>query len=410
MLSPFLQTLTLGLLPALATAKPSTSTLYATHYSTSSIHTLSLTHSSNGSYSLTETNSLKTCGTYPSWITLDAPTKTLYCSDEDGYRNADGSANGSLTALSVADDGSLSEEAVTGNAPGSGVHNVVYGDGEGEKYLAIAHYGAAALSTFALPLQDDADPLQIFEFELDAPGAVPDRQEAPHPHQTFLDPTGSFVLVPDLGADLIRVFAIDKSNGELSTCPSLNYTLGGGPRHGVFRTISEKPRIRGRAPGPATVVYVAGELNNEVEAFAVSYPESGCLSFKQIDTEIPYPSDLPEGSSLGEIRLADDDLYVSVRLDSAFDGDDSLARLSLRKNGKVGFEEISTSGGVLPRTFEINKAGDLVAVGNQISSTVVIVERDPDTGVLGEVVAELLVGVPGEPNTMEGLSSVIWSE
>ncbi|KAL5000348.1 Lactonase, 7-bladed beta-propeller-domain-containing protein [Aspergillus recurvatus] len=410
MISPFLHTLTLGLTLSPALAKSTSSTLYATHYSTSSIHTLTLTHS-NSTYSLTETSSLKTCGTYPSWITLDTSTKTLYCSDEYGWRNANQAVNGSLTALNVGEDGSLSEEAVTGTAPGSGVHNAVYEGEGGEKYLAVAHYSGSAVSTYALPLQGDADPLQVFEFELTTPGTVPDRQEAPHPHQTLLDPTGSFVLVPDLGADLIRVFAINKSNGELETCPSLNYTLGGGPRHGIFRTTSDsQPRIRGRAPGPETVLYVAGELNGEVEAFAVSYPASGCLSFKHTDTEIPYPSDLPDGASLAEIRLVEDDLYVSVRLDSAFDGDDSLARLDLRRNGKVEFEEISTSGGVLPRTFAINNGGDLVAVGNQISSTVVIVERDPETGVLGEVVAELLVGVPGAPNTLEGLSSIIWNE
>jgi 6-phosphogluconolactonase (cycloisomerase 2 family) len=65
---------------------------------------------------------------------------------------------------------------------------------------------------------------------------------------------------------------------------------------------------------------------------------------------------------------------------------------------------------VLPRTFAINKAGNLVAVGNQLSSTVTIVERDPETGALGEVAAELLVGEPGEPNNLEGLSSIIWNE
>ncbi|KAL4742827.1 Lactonase, 7-bladed beta-propeller-domain-containing protein [Aspergillus similis] len=406
----FLRTLTLGLTLSPTLAKSTSRTLYATHYSTSSIYVLTLTHSNN-TYSLVETSSLKTCGKYPSWITLDASTRTLYCSDEYGWRNADQAVNGSLTTLNVGEDGSLSEEAVTGTAPGSGVHNVVYEGNGGEKYLAIAHYSGAAVSTYTLPLNDDADPLQVFEFELATPGKIPDRQEAPHPHQTFLDPTGSFVLVPDLGADLIRVFAIDKSNGELNTCPSLNYTLGGGPRHGVFRTTSDsEPRIRGRAPGPETVLYVAGELNGKVEAFAVSYPNSGCLSFRQIDTEIPYPSGLPDGASLGEIRLVEDDLYVSVRQDSAFGGDDSLARLSLRQDGKVEFEEISTSGGVLPRTFAINKAGDLVAVGNQLSSTVTIVERDPETGVLGDVVAELLVGEPGEPNNLEGLSSIIWDE
>ncbi|KAL2819690.1 Lactonase, 7-bladed beta-propeller-domain-containing protein [Aspergillus granulosus] len=396
--------LSFGLASATATR------LYATHYSTKSVYTLSLDRASDGSYALTEASSLETCGTYPSWITLDSATRTIYCSDEYGWTNAGGRANGSLTALAADEEGILSEIAVTGTAPGSGVHNVIY-DGEDGQFLAVAHYSGSAISTYKLPLEDNADALQVFEFAMSEPGAVPDRQEAPHPHQALLDPTGAFVLVPDLGADLVRVFAIDKSNGELSTCPSLNYTAGGGPRHGVFWTAEDAPKIRGRAPGaPHTVLYIAGELNGEVEAFAVSYPTGGCLGFRQIDVDVPYPETVPEGASLGEIRLAGNNVYVSVRLDAAFDGDDSLANLRRTQEGKLEFEEITSSYGVLPRTFAINKAGDLVAIGNQLSSNVAIVTRDPETGALGEVVADLLVGVPGEPNTLEGLSSIIWDE
>ncbi|KAL3485185.1 Lactonase, 7-bladed beta-propeller-domain-containing protein [Aspergillus germanicus] len=404
MLTSPLALLSFGLASATATK------LYATHYSTKSVYTLSLDRTSDGSYALTQASSLETCGTYPSWVTFDSATRTLYCSDEYGWKNENESVNGSLTALAANGDGLLSEIAVTGTAPGSGVHNVVY-EGEDGQYLAVAHYSGSAVSTYKLPLKAGADPLQVLEFELAGPGAVPDRQEAPHPHQAFLDPTGGFLLVPDLGADLVRVFAIDKSNGELNTCPSLNYTSGGGPRHGVFWTAEDSPKIRGRAPkAPQTILYVAGELNGEVEGFAVSYPAGGCLAFRQIDADVPYPEGLPDGASLGEIRLAGGNVYVSVRLDAAFDGNDSLANLRRVRNGKLAFNEITSSYGVLPRTFAINKAGDLVAVGNQLSSNVAIVTRDPDTGALGEVVADLLVGVPGEPNTLEGLSSIIWDE
>lgn len=152
-------------------------------------------------------------------------------------------------------------------------------------------------------------------------------------------------------------------------------------------------------------------MNGKVEAFAVSYQESGCLAFKQIEAEVPYPEELPEGASLGEIRLADNHLYVSVRSDKAFDGDDSIAKLDLDRDGKFEFQNINTSGGEVPRTFAINKAGDLVAVGNQVSSNVAIVERDPDTGLLGSVVATLFIGTPGDPdNSLSGLSSIIWDE
>ncbi|KAL4882537.1 Lactonase, 7-bladed beta-propeller-domain-containing protein [Aspergillus karnatakaensis] len=375
-------------------------TLYATHYSTKSIYTLSLTKSSSGSYELTQTSALETCGTYPSWITLDSETRTLYCSDEYGWTNENESVNGSLTALSADKQGVLTEVAVTGNAPGSGVHNVIYEGKNGKKYLAAAHYSGSAVSTYSLPLTPNAPALQVFEFTLPGPGANPERQEAPHPHQAFLDPKGDFVLVPDLGADLVRIFQINKANGKLNTCPPLKYTPGGGPRHGVFGSVS----------GNREVLYIVGELNGEVEAFSVTYPKRGCLSFKQIDAEIPYPEALPEGASLAEIALDGKNVYVSVRLDAAFDGDDSLARLTRSRDGKIEFEEITSSHGVLPRTFAINKAGDLVAFGNQLSSNVAIVERDPETGALGEIVADLQVGVPGEPNTLEGLSSIIWDE
>lgn len=132
--------LSLVSIPALATqaqAQTTAATLFATHYNTKSIYTLSLSRASNGSYTLTESSKLETCGEYPSWITLDAETGTIYCSDEYGWKNEQQTVNGSLTALSV-DEGVLTEIAKT-DAPPSGVNNVVYeGDG-GEQYLAIAH-------------------------------------------------------------------------------------------------------------------------------------------------------------------------------------------------------------------------------------------------------------------------------
>ncbi|KAI9376615.1 Lactonase, 7-bladed beta-propeller-domain-containing protein [Aspergillus egyptiacus] len=397
---------------AITPPKPERITLYATHYSTSTIYTLSLDRPrhNNGSYTLTETSSLKTCGEYPSWATFDADTRTLYCSDEAGYRNADGKENGSLTALSADENGVLSEVAVTGDAPGGGVHNVVYEAGGGRRFLAVAHYSGSAVSTYALPLTDNAKPLQVFEFDLSTPGANPDRQEAPHPHQAFLDPRGKFVLVPDLGADQVRVFAIDKTNGELNACPSLEFTRGGGPRHGVFFSPAGSWGLSGGEPPAKTTLYVVGELSGEVEAFAVFYSRDGCLKLRRIDAEVPYPGEIPEGASLAEIRLAGRDVYVSVRMDAAFDGNDSLATLRRSRDGKLAFEKITSSYGVLPRTFALNKAGDLVAIGNQLSSNVAIVTRDPRTGALGELVADLQVGVPGEPNALQGLSGIVWDE
>lgn len=39
----------------------------------------------------------------------------------------------------------------------------------------------------------------------------PDPQNQARPHQAVLDPTGEFLVFPDLGADLLRVLKVDKA-------------------------------------------------------------------------------------------------------------------------------------------------------------------------------------------------------
>lgn len=72
-------------------------------------------------------------------------------------------------------------------------------------------------------------------------------------------------------------------------------------------------------------------------------------------------------------------------------------------------QDMSPTYGSYPRTLQINKAGDLIAIGNQNSGTVVIVARDPISGELGKEVASVRVG-PEVKNGHGGLSSVIWDE
>ncbi|RAL02493.1 lactonase family protein [Aspergillus ibericus CBS 121593] len=381
--------------------------LYATHYD-GNVYTLSLDRGDNDTYSLSLASSLKTCGSMPSWLTFDLDSRILYCSDETG----DASVNGSLTTLSADQDGTLTEIA-TAVAPGGGVNNVIYIDDDGAQYLAIAHYSGSAVSTFSLPLTSGAQPLQVFRYNLSEPKENP-QQDSPHPHQVFLDPTGSFVLAPDLGADLVRVYAIDKSTGQLdSRCADITYPAGSGPRHGIFWTTEHSiltSQLKTRQQD-SVILYIVNELDGHLKAFTVTYSSDGCLDFDEIQSFVPYPDgELPEGATPSEIRQAGSSLYVSIRSDQGFPPNDSMANLDPSSNGIVTFDELTSSYGTVPRTFVINKAGDLVAIGDQSSSNVAIVTRDPQTGKLGEAVASLQVGEPGEVGTSTGLSSVVWDE
>lgn len=103
--------------------------LYTTHYG-GNVSTLSLTEC-NGSYTLTKTHTLKSCGMMPSWLTYDTKTEILYCSDEN-------SPNGTLTTYAVAEDGAFTELAEVTTIAG-GVNSVEYGGISGNSFLAIAH-------------------------------------------------------------------------------------------------------------------------------------------------------------------------------------------------------------------------------------------------------------------------------
>jgi 6-phosphogluconolactonase (cycloisomerase 2 family) len=217
----------------------------------------------------------------------------------------------------------------------------------------------------------------------------------------------------------------------LKECGKLDVKPGDGPRHGVFWSPppSSSPKTHGNNK---TLLYIVNELANTVTSYAVSYTTTpSCLSFEaesavqQVISPYPPGNNIPDTANVGEIRLWGQNLYVSVRNDQGFpdlasdsgsgsgsgSGSDSMVTLSIAPDsGELSFSDITPSYGKTPRTFVINNAGDLVAIGNQVSSSVAIVRRDVQTGRLGRLVASIQVGSPGKVGSSTGLSSVVWDE
>lgn len=129
-------------------------------------------------------------------------------------------------------------------------------------------------------------------YTLAAPGPVPDRQEAPHLHDAILDPTKKFLLSPDLGADLIRVFKI--SGGSWTAQTPVTAVAGSGPRHGGFAVL-----------GGNTFFYTVNELSNTITGYKVTY-ESGAPSFKflfDISTH-GLGGSVPTGTKAAELEIS----------------------------------------------------------------------------------------------------------
>jgi 6-phosphogluconolactonase (cycloisomerase 2 family) len=264
----------------------------------------------------------------------------------------------------------------------------------------------STLSTYKLPLTSTSKVLQKQKFTLASPGPVSKRQDKAHPHSVLTDPTGRFLLVPDLGADLIRIFQINASTGMLTACPSVGTTPGDGPRHGAWW-------VGGTGTGKVTALYTINELSKSVTAWTANYSGSGCLSLDKIgttSTSAPGKTNA-HSSSAGEVHVAGDFLYASNRNDQTFGShQDSLITYKINQNGSLSLLEATNAHGWFARTFSINNAEDLLAVGGQASSTISIISRDPSTGKLGDLLTSLQVGELGTDGGWDGLSSVVWTK
>lgn len=117
------------------------------------------------------------------------------------------------------------------------------------------------------------------------------------------------------------------------------------------------------------------------------------------------------GTKLGEIKVKDNFLYTSNRNDKKFSAsEDSLSQFTISSDGSIAWTDTTSSYGTYPRTFDINKVGDFVAIGDQTTANVAIVARDVRTGKLGKRVADLRIGTVGTPENEDGLSAVVWAE
>jgi 6-phosphogluconolactonase (cycloisomerase 2 family) len=172
------------------------------------------------------------------------------------------------------------------------------------------HNSGSAVTSWKILPSGGLKSLETFIFNLTAPGSDPSRQEAPHPHEVILDPTGSFILVPDLGADLIRVFNIDSETSLLTESAPFHAPAGSGPRHGTFL----------RADYGKAFFFLISELANTIASYEVEYSATG-LNFTNVFLSGIYGNrTIPDGAAAAEVTLSvsffsfKPGLYTDVRI------------------------------------------------------------------------------------------------
>ncbi|KAL1613164.1 hypothetical protein SLS60_001396 [Paraconiothyrium brasiliense] len=351
----------------------------------------------NGALKKTSENT--EAGPQPAWIDLGLKGKAIVV--DEAWATPDSSG---LHTFTLNSDGSLKHDAVVTIPRGGPVATQLYNS---NKNLAIAHYGGHGLTTFSV-VNGAFTLLQNIGYANTTHGPKPQQADGSHVHHSVLDPTGQYVIFPDLGLDVTHVFCIDSSTGNLTEHAELKAPAGYGPRHAAFWKSGSK-----------TYLFIIHELVSKILSYEVTYVRSGGLTFKQIDEQSTYgPTADPAVTQYGaaaEIAISPDNKYLvasnrnvtlqqvpnvdpsnSTQIDS-----NSIITFKPSSNGKLSFVQLAPSGGLFPRHFELSKDGSQIAIANQNSGNVRIYKRDVASGKIGA--EQAAITVPGSPNNVRWL-------
>ena len=296
----------------------------------------------------------------PSFLALHPKRPFLYAVTRSSIGG--GQQQGNVVAFAI-DEGTgalrrLNQEPSGGVSPA-----YVHVEQEG-RYVLAANYGSGHVA--ALPIGEDGTVGPATSVvQQEGRGPVVRRQEGPHAHMITTDPSGTFALACDLGADRVTVYRLDREKGQLvlADLPYAQLNSGAGPRH-----LSFHPSGR--------FAYVIDELDSTMTAFAFDV-ERGTM------TAIHTASTLPDGwtgtnhPSQIVVHPSGRFVYGSNR------GHDSIVIFAIdQETGKLRLVGHESTQGKVPRNFNVDPTGALLLAANQDTNTIVAFRIDQQSGKL----------------------------
>lgn len=231
-------------------------------------------------------------------------------------------------------------------------------------HLFVANYSSGSLK--AIPISPEGNLShsgQIIQHPLKKDNLTSSKS---HMHATLLSKDDAFLLVSDLGLNTISVYKYNPLLVEAPLEPSprsiLKFESGTGPRHLKF-SWDEK------------YVYVVGELDGSLNVLSFS---KGRLKF--LKKYYLMDEKFKGRNSAAEIQITPDGnfLYVSNR------GDANVIITYKITDRDGGLEKVSVSStlGVGPRNFSLNKDGTLMLVANQDSNNLMLFDVNKEQGTI----------------------------
>ena len=296
----------------------------------------------------------------PSFVAIHPSHRFLYAVGE--LADFQGQKTGAVSAFAINPaDGKLT---LLNQQPSGGAGCCHVNIDRTGKYVFVANYSAGSIGCF--PIGDDGRLGEATaSIQHHGSSVNPKRQQSPHAHSIFVDPTNRFVMTADLGMDKVMIYRFDAATGHLTPNdpPFATVTPGAGPRHLAFHP-------NGR------FVYVINEMGSTVTAFRYDAEHGALQSFQEIST-------LPQGfqgvSTTAEVLIHPSGkfLYGSNR------GHDSIAIFAIDpETGRLTAQGHQPSGGKTPRNFGIDPSGRWLLTAHQDTDDIFVFHIDPQTGAL----------------------------
>lgn len=309
-------------------------------------------------------------GLRSTWAVAHPQLPVLYAVDDDNTRD------GSVTAFAV--------DRATGTL--TRINEVASG-GNGTTYLSLdqpsmtllaANYGGGSSSSIAVNRDGS---LGALVSTIKATGSGPTRRQASaHNHGNAVDPSGRYVLVPDLGADRVFVYGFDRAThalaGDDAAVPrSFVAAAGSGPRHVVFGA-------------DGRFAYLLSELSAEIVTLRWDATQGRLTQVQSLAISTP---EFQGGKSGAGLAVSGDGRFVYVE----DRGENTL--LVYRVNpgsGELTLVQRISSGGERPWSFTIHASGKWMLVANQRSGTVNVFGIDAASGTLSDTGHAVAIPTP----------------
>ncbi|MCY1501890.1 6-phosphogluconolactonase [compost metagenome] len=316
----------------------------------------------------------------PSWLTFSRDLKYLFVVNENGPGGKD--EVGKVSSFRI--DPKTRDLRLINQVESRGDHPTHVSLAKDEQHLFIANYAAtrAPGGSLAVVEVDGSGRLStVVQQEVHgASGVDPDRQSSSHVHSAVSSPDGHYVYVQDLGADKIFVYRYDPTNMRhplVAAVPAaIELPPGSGPRHLLFSPDGRH-------------AYLTLEMSAQIAVFD---REGSNLTLKQLtDMAAGQAADHKSGAAL---HLCADGrfLYASNRGKA----NELLVYAVDKANGKLKELQRRPVEGVEPREFSLDPTGRFVLIANQKSNQIVVVRREPSTGLLGETVQKFAIDSPSD--------------